>query len=56
MVLSIFGASCQKRGEGLTVWQLGLVALSGAFYFCNEHLVCNNYCDACGDGLEPLTF
>jgi hypothetical protein len=29
MVLSIFGASCQKGGEGLIAWQHGLVALRG---------------------------
>jgi hypothetical protein len=34
--------------------------LGSTFNLCNEHLVCNNYspdyCDACGDGLEPQTF
>jgi hypothetical protein len=36
MVLSFFGASCQKGGEGFSSWQ-------SAFNFCNEHLVCNNF-------------
>jgi hypothetical protein len=38
MVLSIFGASCQKGGEGLIAW-LG----SPQGPFCNEHLACNNF-------------
>jgi hypothetical protein len=55
MFLFIFGASCQKGGEGLTAW---LGSPQGLFIFVmNTGSVITLFayacCDACDDGLEP---
>jgi hypothetical protein len=43
MVLSIFGACCQKGGRRIDSLAAWLGSPQGLFNFCNEHLVCNNF-------------